>query len=47
MAEMKTLNGFEIVDAKAREAIEELKQEINLPDDFVLLIDCGTATTVI
>lgn len=32
MAEMKTLNGFEIVDGKAREDIENLKN--NIPEDM-------------
>lgn len=44
---MKTLNGYEVVDAKAREDIEELKQELTIPDNFVFIIDCGTATTAI
>ena len=42
MPEMKTLNGYEIVDAKARQDIADLQEKIELVDDSYFL-DCSNA----
>ena len=51
MNQMKTLNGYEITDAKAREQITQLIENENnyvTKDTLfeeVILLSCGTATT--